>query len=63
MDKEKKRINNPISKSIVENLIDWKCEETEEEETYPGGNDDLKKVRESIMSDFLGIYKEDKNRK
>ena len=57
MDKRKKRTNNPISKSRVENLVDWKSGETEEEDTYPGENEDLRKVRESIMSEFLGTKK------
>ena len=48
-----------ISRRSIDNLFQWKIEETPEEETYPGENEDLKKIRDSKISDLLGIYKDE----
>ena len=61
LDEGKKRSKKPISKNRLENLVNWKSEETEEEATYSGENEDLRNIRESIMLDLLGIYKEEKD--
>ena len=44
--------------SRIDNLFEWKREVRPEEETYPGENEDLKKIKDSIKSDPQGIYKE-----
>ena len=41
----------------IDNLFEWKREVRPEEETYPGENEDLKKI-DSIKSDLQGIFKE-----
>ena len=61
LDEVKKRPKKPISKNKLENLVNWKSEEKEEEATYSGENEDLRNIRESIMLDLLGIYKEEKD--
>ena len=56
--KESRRSRKTISRKIIDNLFSWN-EEKEEKESYPGENEDLKRIRESIRSDLLGIYTED----
>ena len=34
-----------ISRRRIDNLLKWKREETPEKETYPGGNEDIKRIR------------------
>ena len=48
-----------ILRRRIDNILAWKSEEKEEKSSYPGENEDLKRIRESIRSDLLGIYTED----
>ena len=61
LEEGKKRSKKPISRNRLENLVNWENEEKEEEATFSGENKDLRNIRESIMLDLLGIYKEEKD--